>query len=166
MIKAELFLNGTLYKNIAIREFVQDSVEVLVKPITNNTLLTFKVTYPNDIIFEDSLTINADTPVFVGVLPEQTIPSTNLNNLVSLNPNNQLIDGYQETLTVDFDFEDLGYITLLLPTDHPELKSMSTSIQSFGVEAFSKTRVLIKLPNNANVQYIAYIYGQPLAGVS
>ena len=89
---AELYQDGKLTISFVKEDFENGCVTVDSLPIIEDTEFTFKVTYTNEAVHEESITVKAALPIFVGLLPKwkfgNVITWNYLEELASEEPNN------------------------------------------------------------------------------
>ena len=172
---AELQQNGEVIYMFTKEDFTDGCVTVDSLPITEDTEITFKVYYTNDTMREESKSIKCGFPVFVGLLPKwkfgYTITMDYLIELSKTGSNNEFLDQPKElnSFTFSYDFKDpeLQHPFVVIPADYPDLDSMVTQSQSFGIDAFDVIDMIpLTIPGiNKDVIYKVYIYRQALSSL-
>lgn len=176
---AEVYQGDKLIYTFTGENFIDGCVTVDSEAILEDTTFTFKVTYTNGIVYEETATIKCSMPVFVGLLPKWKAGTTvtmeyltqsckedtegTQNRFVSY------LDNLQ-SFSFKYKFEDaeLRHPYIVIPKSYPDLESMITKSQSFGVEAFN---VINDIPLTVegvdkDIIFKIYIYKQALSSLN
>ncbi len=176
---AELYQNGELIYTLTKDDFENGCVTVDSLPIYEDTEFTFKVIYTNGTVYEETATVKCSMPVFVGLLPKWKFGNTiTMDYLIELEnedlegTQNRFINGsdVMKSFTFTYKFEDpkLRHPFIVLPASYPDLDTMVTKSQSFGIEAFE---VIDMIPLQISgvekdIIYKMYIYKQALSSLN
>lgn len=176
---AELYQQGEIIYTFTKEQFEDGCVTVDSKPILEDTKFYFKVYYSNGAIHDDTATTRVSLPVFVGLLPKwkfaNTITMDYLKELETQDvkgTQNRFIDkgNNTEPITFFYEFEDahLRHPFIVLPADYPDLVTITTSNQKFGIEAFD---VIDMIPLHIDgvendVIFKIYVYKQALSSLN
>jgi len=115
--------------------------------ITSDATIKVVVTYTNGTTHEDTQTIKCSMPVFVGLLPKwktaNTITMDYLKELQTQDTEgtqNRFIECGPDVTSINFKYVfedvDLRHPFVVLPQSYPDLESLVTKSQRFGVDAF------------------------------
>lgn len=173
---AELFQEGIEDPifTFSKEDFEDGCVTVEVGPINEDTKVTIKVHYTNDTVIEDSKVIKCSLPVFVGSIEEwkqaNTITMDYLKILHEKDINkteNQFLSEISLPIIFNYNFEDANKrrLCLIVPKDFPDLESMSTTSQNFGIEAFDIVTLPLRILEEP-ILYRAYVYKQALVTIN
>lgn len=174
---AEVYQDGKLILTLTGEDFEDGCVTTDSLPIIEDTELTFKVTYTNSATHEESITVKAALPTFVGLLPKwkfgNTITWEYLEELVSEEPNNNKFinssdDLSQISINYNFRDSDLRHPFVVVPEKYPNLDNMSITSQKFGLESFDMINMIpLKVPEvEKDIIFKIYIYRQALSNLN
>ena len=174
---AELYQDGELTISFVKEDFENGCVTVDSLPIIEDTEFTFKVTYTNGAVHEESITVKVALPTFVGLLPKwkfgNVITWNYLEELASEEPNNnQFISSSNNLnqLSINYSFQDakLRRPFVVVPASYPDLDNMSTTSQKFGIDAFDVIDMIpLKVPGvEKDIIFKIYIYRQALSSLN
>lgn len=174
---AELYQDGELIISFVKENFENGCVTVDSLPIIEDTEFTFKVTYTNGAVHEESITVKVALPIFVGLLPKwkfgNVITWNYLEELASEEPNNnQFISSSNNLnqLSINYSFQDakLRHPFVVVPMSYPDLDNMSTTPQKFGIDAFDVIDMIpLKVPGvEKDIIFKIYIYRQALSSLN
>lgn len=174
---AELYQDGELIISFVKEDFENGCVTVDSLPIIEDTEFTFKVTYTNGAVHEESITVKVALPIFVGLLPKwkfgNVITWNYLEELASEEPNNnQFISSSNNLnqLSINYSFQDakLRHPFVVVPVSYPDLDNMSTTPQKFGIDAFDVIDMIpLKVPGvEKDIIFKIYIYRQALSSLN
>ena len=174
---AELYQDGKLTLSFVKEDFENGCVTVDSLPIMEDTEFTFKVTYTNEAVHEESITVKAALPIFVGLLPKwkfgNVITWNYLQELASEEPNNnQFINSSNNLnqISINYSFQDakLRHPFIVVPVSYPDLDNMSTTPQRFGIDAFDVIDMIpLKVPGvEKDIIFKIYIYRQALSSLN
>lgn len=115
-------------------------------------------------------------PIFIGMLPKwkfgHTISMDYLTQLSKEEPlANKFVssDSNVKSITYKYFFQDskLRHPFIVMPVNYPNLESMITKSQSFGIEAFESINMIpLTIEGIGDVIYKMYIYKQALASLN
>lgn len=176
---AELYQGDKLIATFTKEDFESGCITVNSEPILEDTTFIFRVHYSNGATHEDNATTKVALPVFVGLLPKwkfgNTVTMDYLKELVTQDTegtqNRFLNEGSDvKSFTFKYKFEDaeLRHPFIVIPASYPDLESMTTSSQKFGIEAFD---VINMIPLHIDgvekdVIFKQYIYKQALSSLN
>ncbi len=175
---AELFQDGKLIYSFTKEDFEETRcVKVDSEIMYADTEFTFKVTYINGAIHEETKTVKCSIPIFIGLLPKwkfgNTITFSYLQELaMEDNINNKFYsvgDDVQEILhKYDFQDKNLRHLFAVVPINYPDLEQMRIPSQQFGVEAFDIIDMIpLQIPTvPKDIIYKIYIYRQALSSAN
>lgn len=174
---AELYQDGKLTISFVKEDFENGCVTVDSLPIIEDTEFTFKVTYTNEAVHEESITVKAALPIFVGLLPKwkfgNMITWNYLEELASEEPNNnQFINSSNNLnqISINYSFQDakLRHPFIVVPVSYPDLDNMSTTPQRFGIDAFDVIDMIpLQIPGiEKDIIFKIYIYRQALSSLN
>lgn len=174
---AELYQDGKLTISFVKEDFENGCVTVDSLPIIEDTEFTFKVTYTNEAVHEESITVKAALPIFVGLLPKwkfgNMITWNYLEELASEEPNNnQFINSSNNLnqISISYSFQDakLRHPFIVVPVSYPDLDNMSTTPQRFGIDAFDVIDMIpLQVPGiEKDIIFKIYIYRQALSSLN
>lgn len=173
--RGELYQDDQLLGTFYPEDFTDGSLTVVSLPIFEDTTFKFKVTMENGVEHEDTSLTKVSQGVFVGILSRwysgYNVTYDYLEQLARTDPENntfepladdvlEIIHSYSFTTP-----EDLKQLIVAVPKDYPDLASIKTPAQDFGIEAFDIINdIPFVVPGvEENVIYKLYIYRQPLA---
>lgn len=175
----ELYQGDTLIKTFTDDDFKDGCVTIESNILTEDTDFTFRVTYTNEAIHEETFTVKCSLPVFVGLLPKwkfaNEITMDYLEELTSSDTtgtqNRFLTYGDNTTsITFKYSFEDseLRHPFIVVGESFPDLESMTTSSQSFNIEAFDVIDQisLVISETNQSALFKVYVYKQALSSLN
>ena len=174
---AQLFQNGKLIYTFTGDDFKNGCVTVDSESLLEDTKFVFKVTYTNGAIHEETATVKCYMPVFVGLLPKWKFGNTiTMDYLIKLceedteGTQNRFLnqaDPSLNSVTFKYVFEDaqLRHPFVVIPESYPNLTSMVTKSQSFGIDAFDViNNIPLSVPGvEQDIIFKVYIYRQALA---
>ena len=173
---AVLLQDDQLIYNLQGEDFKEGCITVDSKIITDDTVFTFRVTYTNGSMHEETATVKCKLPIFVGLLPKwktaSTISMDYLNQLCTEDiegTQNRFIDqeGDLTSITFKYVFEDsqLRHPFIVIPKSYPDLDTMITKSQSFEIEAFDTINDIPLVVEGAktDIIYKIYVYKEALA---
>lgn len=174
---AELYQDGKLIISFVKEDFENGCVTVDSLPIIEDTEFTFKVIYTNEAVHEESITVKAALPIFVGLLPKwkfgNVITWNYLKELASEEPNNnQFINSSNNLnqISINYSFQDtkLRHPFIVVPVSYPDLDNMSTTPQRFGIDAFDIIDMIpLQVPGvEKDIIFKIYIYRQALSSLN
>lgn len=174
---AELYQDGKLIISFVKEDFENGCVTVDSLPIIEDTEFTFKVIYTNEAVHEESITVKAALPIFVGLLPKwkfgNVITWNYLKELASEEPNNnQFINSSNNLnqISINYSFQDtkLRHPFIVVPVSYPDLDNMSTTPQRFGIDAFDVIDMIpLQVPGvEKDIIFKIYIYRQALSSLN
>ena len=174
---AELYQDGKLTISFVKEDFENGCVTVDSLPIIEDTEFTFKVIYTNEAVHEESITVKAALPIFVGLLPKwkfgNVITWNYLKELASEEPNNnQFINSSNNLnqISINYSFQDtkLRHPFIVVPVSYPDLDNMSTTPQRFGIDAFDVIDMIpLQVPGvEKDIIFKIYIYRQALSSLN
>lgn len=174
---AELYQDGELIISFVKEDFENGCVTVDSLPIIEDTEFTFKVTYTNGAVHEESIAVKVALPIFVGLLPKwkfgNVITWNYLEELASEESNNnQFISSSNNLnqLSINYSFQDakLRHPFVVVPVSYPDLDNMSTTPQKFGIDAFDVIDMIpLKVPGvEKDIIFKIYIYRQALSSLN
>lgn len=173
---AEIWQNGEVIYTLRKEDFEGGCVTVNGLPLTEDAEVTFKVYYTNGAVHEETKLVRCYLPVFVGLLPKwkfgNTITMDYLIELAKTGSNNAFLNHPYDlksfTFKYNFQDPDLRHPFVVLPIDYPDLDSMVTKSQSFGVDAFDIIDMLpLTVPGvEKDMIFKVYIYRQALSSLN
>lgn len=173
---AEIWQNGEVIYTLKKEDFENGCVTVDGLPLTEDAEVTFKVYYTNGAVHEETKLVRCYLPVFVGLLPKwqfgNTITMDYLIELAKTGSNNAFLNHPHdlETFTFKYNFQDpdLRQPFVVLPIDYPNLESMVTQSQRFGIDAFDVIDMIpLTVPGvEKDMIFKVYIYKQALSSLN
>lgn len=174
---AELYQDGELIVSFVKEDFENGCVTADSLPIIEDTEFTFKVTYTNGAVHEESITVKVALPTFVGLLPKwkfgNVVTWNYLEELASEEPNNnQFINDSNNLnqISINYSFQDvkLRHPFVVVPVSYPDLDNMSTTSQKFGLDAFDVIDMIpLQVPGvEKDIIFKIYIYRQALSSLN
>lgn len=176
---AELYQGDKLIHTFTKEDFENGCVTIDSEPILEDTTFRFVVNYSKGIVHDDEAITKVSLPVFVGLLPKwkfgNTITMDYLKELETQDTegtqNRFLNEGSDlESFSFTYKFEDaeLRHPFIVMPADYPDLDTMTTSSQKFGIEAFD---VINMIPLHVDgvekdIIFKQYIYKQALSSLN
>lgn len=175
----EVYQGEELIYTLVKENFEDGCITLQSKQIFEDTNFTFKVSYSNGAVHEDTATTKVTMPIFVGLLPKwkpaHTITMDYLKQLEQEDAdgtqNRFLTYGNDLTsITFKYVFTDpqLRHPFVVMPADYPDLEKMTTDVQKFEIEAF-ETIDMIPLHIEGvedDVIYKIYVYKQALSSMN
>lgn len=176
---AELYQNDELIYTIQKSELEDGCITLDSLPLQEDTTFTAKVYYTNGVVHESSAVVKCYLPVFVGLLPQFKFGNTiTMDYLIQLS--NEDSEGTQnrflnygkdlESFTFKYVFQDseLRHPFIVIPESYPDLESMTTKSQSFGIDAFEVIDMIpLSVPGvEEDIIYKIYIYKQALSSLN
>lgn len=173
---AQLFQNDKVIYTFTGDDFKDGCITVDSESLLEDAEFKFKVTYTNGSVHEQTATVKCYMPVFVGLLPKWKTGSTiTMDYLIQLCEED--MDGTQDrfinyggdlkSFTFKYVFTDasLRHPFIVLPESYPNLETMVTKSQSFGVDAFNViNNIPLKVPGvEKDIIFKIYIYKEALA---
>lgn len=188
---SELYQNGELIYTLKKEDFENGCVTVDSLPLLGDAEFTFKVYYTNGSLHEETKIVKCYQPIFVGLLPKWKFANTiTFDYLIELckedeaGTQNRFLnykedyvvkpeEGYGKDLksfTFEYIFRDpkLRHPFVVMPADYPDLESMTTNSQSFGIEAFDVIDLIpLQVPGVENdILFKIYVYRQALSNLN
>lgn len=175
---AELFQDGKLIYSFTKEDFEETRcVKVDSEIMYADTEFTFKVTYINGAIHEETKIVKCSIPIFIGLLPKwkfgNTVTFQYLQELaIEDTINNKFYsvgDDVQEILhKYDFQDKNLKHLFAVVPISYPNLEQMRIPSQQFEVEAFDVIDMIpLQIPTvPKDIIYKIYIYRQALSSAN
>lgn len=176
---AELYQNGELIYTLQKEDFEDGCVTVDSLPLQTDAEFTFKVYYTNGSVHEVSETVKCYMPVFVGLLPKWKTASTiTMDYLVQLckedpdGTQNRFLNQGKDlsSFTFRYQFQDpqLRHPFIVIPESYPNLESMVTSSQKFGIDAFDVVNMIpLSVPGvEEDIIFKIYVYRQALSSLN
>ena len=173
--KGELYQDEQLIGTFYPEDFTEGNLIVVSLPIFKDTTFKFKVTMENGVEYEDTSLTKVSQGVFVGILSRwysgYNVTYDYLEQLALEDPENNTfkpLAGDMLEIIHSYNFttpNDLKQLVVAVPKDYPDLASIKTPAQDFGIEAFDIINdIPFIVPGvEENVIYKLYIYRQPLA---
>ena len=173
--KGELYQDEQLIGTFYPEDFTEGNLTVVSLPIFKDTTFKFKVTMENGVEHEDISLTKVSQGVFVGILSRwysgYNVTYDYLEQLALEDPENNTfkpLAGDMLEIIHSYNFttpNDLKQLVVAVPKDYPDLASIKTPAQDFGIEAFDIINdIPFIVPGvEENVIYKLYIYRQPLA---
>ena len=173
---AQVYQNGKIIYTFTGSDFEEGCITVNSEPLTEDAEIVFKVTYTNGSVHEETATVKCYVPVFVGLLPKWKTGNTITMDYL-IQSCEEDIDGTQnrfinyggdlKSFTFKYSFTDaaLRHPYVVLPASYPDLDSMVTKSQSFGVDAFNViNQIPLTVPGmESDTIFKIYIYKEALA---
>lgn len=175
---AELFQDGKLIFSFTKEDFEETRcITVDSEIMYADTEFTFKVTYINGAVHEETKIVKCSIPIFIGLLPKwkfgNTITFSYLQELaMEDNINNKFYsvgNNVQEILhKYDFQDKNLKHLFAVVPISYPNLEQMRIPSQQFEVEAFDVIDMIpLQIPTvPKDIIYKIYIYRQALSSAN
>lgn len=175
---AELFQDGKLIFSFTKEDFEETRcITVDSEIMYADTEFTFKVTYINGAVHEETKIVKCSIPIFIGLLPKwkfgNTVTFQYLQELaIEDNINNKFYsvgDNVQEILhKYDFQDKSLKHLIAVVPISYPDLEQMRIPSQQFEVEAFDVIDMIpLQIPTvPKDIIYKIYIYRQALSSAN
>lgn len=173
---AQLFQNDKLIYTFTGDDFKNGCITVDSEPLLEDTIFKFKVTYTNGAVHEESASVKCYMPVFIGLLPKWKPGHTiTMDYLIQLceedteGTQNRFINQIEDFKSIKFNykFEDstLRHPFVVIPETYPNLDTMVTKSQSFGIDAFDViNNIPLRVPGvDHDIIFKVYIYKQALA---
>lgn len=176
---AELYQNDQLIYTLQKEDFDNGCVTVDSLPLYEDAKFTFKVYYTNGAVHEVDKMVKCYMPVFVGLLPKWKTASTiTMDYLIQLCKED--IEGTQNrflnygkdlvSCTFKYVFQDpqLRHPFIVVPESYPNLESMTTSSQKFGIDAFDVINMIpLSVPGvEQDIIFKIYVYRQALSSLN
>ena len=176
--RTELYQQGNIIGTFTKEQFVDGYLTVDSEPILEDTEFTFKVYCSDGAIYEATAFVKVMLPIFVGLLPKWKFASTitmdylkELELQDSEGTQNRFIRKVNDKLPIKFayKFQDpqLRHQFIVLPVEYPDLVSLTTSTQRFGIEAFD---IIDQIPLHIDglendIIFKIYVYRQALSNL-
>lgn len=173
---AQLFQNDKLIYTFTGDDFKNGCITVDSEPLLEDTVFKFKVTYTNGAVHEETASVKCYMPVFIGLLPKWKSGHTiTMDYLIQLceedteGTQNRFINQIEDFKSIKFNykFEDstLRHPFVVIPETYPNLDTMVTKSQSFGIDAFDViNNIPLRVPGvDHDIIFKVYIYRQALA---
>ena len=173
---AQLFQNDKLIYTFTGDNFKNGCITIDSEPLLEDTIFKFKVTYTNGAVHEELASVKCYMPVFIGLLPKWKSGNTiTMDYLIQLceedteGTQNRFINQIEDFKSIKFNyrFEDptLRHPFVVIPETYPNLNTMVTKSQSFGVDAFDViNNIPLSVPGvEKDIIFKVYIYRQALA---
>ena len=175
---AELLQDGQIIANFTKEDFDNNkSITVTSNPIYNDSEFTFRVTYINGAIHEETKITKCSIPIFIGTLPKwkfaNTVTYSYLQGLCDEDEiNNKFYsegDDISEILhKYDFTGKELKHLFVVVPTKYPDLYQMRIPSQQFDMEAFDIIDMIpLQIPGvPKDIIYKMYVYRQAISSAN
>lgn len=176
---AQLYQNGELIYTFEKDAFEDGCITVDSLPLFEDAEFTFRVTYTNGSVHEETKTVKCYMPVFVGLLPKWKFGNViTMDYLIELckeddeGTQNRFLNYGKDltSFTFKYKFQDpqLRHPFIVLPTDYPDLDTMVTKSQSFGRDAFDIIdKIPLKVPGvEKDIIFKVYVYRQALSSLN
>lgn len=176
---AEVLQGDTVIATFYSEDFVDGCITLDSNPILDNTDFTFRVYYTNEAMHEVIETVYCHMPVFIGLLPKweqaNTLTMARLMELASADDaktQNQFVNAGEtvKSLTFKYQFQDaeLRHPFIVLPATYPDLDTMVTKSQSFGIDAFDIINMIPMTITGLDddVIYKIYVYKEALSSLN
>lgn len=176
---AELYQNGELIYTFRREDFENGCITVDSLPLVEDAEFTFKVYYTNGSIHEETKVVKCYLPVFVGLLPKWKFGTTvTMDYLIQLckedtkGTQNRFLNYGKDlkSFTFKYEFTDpqLRHPFIVLPSSYPNLDTMVTKSQSFGLDAFDVIDMIpLSVPGvEKDIIFKIYIYRQALSSLN
>lgn len=174
---AEIFQNGKLIASLTKEDFENRCVVINSEPIVSDTEITFRVTYVNGAVHEDTKVTKCSIPIFIGTLPKwkfaNTVTYAYLQELCQEDNINNMFyskgDDVQEiTHQYDFSGRELKHLFVVVPEKYPDLYQMRIPSQQFDLDAFDVIDLIpLQIPNvPKDVIYKMYVYRQAISSAN
>lgn len=176
---AELYQNGELLYTFEKEAFKDGCITVDSLPLVEDSEFTFKVYYTNGAVHEETKTVKCYLPVFVGLLPKWKFGNTiTMDYLIELckedskGTENRFLNYGKDlqSFTFKYSFTDpsLRHPFIVLPSSYPDLETMVTKSQSFGIDAFDVIDMIpLQVPGvEKDIIFKMYIYRQALSSLN
>lgn len=176
--QAEVYQDDEIIYTFSKEDFKSACITVDSQPILKNTKFTFKVYYTNGAYHEVSTSTLCSYLLFIGLLPKWKFANTitmeylkELQDSDNEGTQNRFFSIGQDfsTITFKYKFQDseLRAPFVVIPEVYPNLESMSTQAQEFGIDAFE---VINKIPLTIegvpdDIIYKIYVYKQALSSL-
>lgn len=176
--RTELYQQGNIIGTFTKEQFVDGYLTVDSEPILEDTEFTFKVYCSDGAIYEATAFVKVMLPIFVGLLPKwkfaNTITMDYLKELElqdSEGTQNRFIRKVNDKLPIKFTYKfqdpQLRHQFIVLPVEYPDLVSLTTSTQRFGIEAFD---IIDQIPLHIDglendIIFKIYVYRQALSNL-
>ena len=173
---AQLFQNDKLIYTFTGDDFKNGCITIDSEPLLEDTIFKFKVTYTNGAVHEELASVKCYMPVFIGLLPKWKSGNTiTMDYLIQLceedteGTQNRFINQIEDFKSIKFNyrFEDptLRHPFVVIPETYPNLNTMVTKSQSFGIDAFDViNNIPLRVPGvDHDIIFKIYIYRQALA---
>lgn len=173
---AELLQNDELIYSFTKDDFKDGCITVDSKALTEDATFTFRVSYTNGSVHEETATVKCYMPVFVGLLPKWKTGSTiTMDYLIQLcdedteGTQNRFINQGEDLKAITFKYvfedADLRHPFVVIPETYPNLDTMVTKSQSFGLDAFNIiNNIPLTVPGvGKDIIFKIYIYKEALA---
>lgn len=171
---AELYQGNTLIASFTKDDFTSDRcVTIMSEPLTEDTDFTFRVTYINGAVHEETKIVKCSMPIFIGLLPKwkfgNTITYEYLQEQAAADDTNNKFyheGGDEIIITHKYNFTDksLMHLMAVVPESYPDLYQMRIPSQQFEKEAFDIIDMIpFRIPGvEKDIIYKIYIYRQAL----
>ena len=176
--RTELYQQGNIIGTFTKEQFIDGYLTVDSEPILEDTEFTFKVYCSDGAIYEATAFVKVMLPIFVGLLPKwkfaNTITMDYLKELElqdSEGTQNRFIRKVNDTSPIKFTYKfqdpQLRHQFIVLPVEYPDLVSLTTSTQRFGIEAFD---IIDQIPLHIDglendIIFKIYVYRQALSNL-
>ena len=176
--RTELYQQGNIIGTFTKEQFIDGYLTVDSEPILEDTEFTFKVYCSDGTIYEATAFVKVMLPIFVGLLPKWKFASTitmdylkELELQDSEGTQNRFIRKVNDKLPIKFTYKfqdpQLRHQFIVLPVEYPDLVSLTTSTQRFGIEAFD---IIDQIPLHIDglendIIFKIYVYRQALSNL-
>lgn len=176
--KAEVYQQDQLIYTLTKEQFADGCLTVNSKPILEDTQFTFKVYYTSGSVHDVTASTTLRYPVFVGLLPKWKAASTitmdylkELESKDTTGTQNRFVNKENDTDSITFKYKfsdaELKHMFLVIPTIYPDLVSLTTPAQRFGLEAFDIINIIPLYIEGAkyDMTFKIYVYRQTLSSL-
>lgn len=175
---AELFQDGKLVESFDKEMFEFDRcITFESDPIVKDTEFTFRVTYVNGAVHEETKITKCSIPIFIGLLPKwkfgNTVTYQYLMELAEEDKiNNKFYSESKEVTSIthqyNFTDKDLKHLFVVVPKDYPDLVKVQIPSQQFDIEAFDVIDMIpLQIPGTTkDTIYKMYIYRQAISSAN
>ncbi len=176
---AELLQNGVVIATLHGDDFENGCITMDSEPLDTDAEFIFRVYYRNGAVHEETEVVKCYMPVFVGLLPKWKFGNTiTMDYLIEIC--NEDLEGTKNrflnygknlrSFTFKYQFRDsqLRHPFVVLPADYPNLDTMVTKSQSFGIDAFDVIDMIpLQIPGvDRDVIFKVYIYRQAISSLN
>lgn len=175
---AELFQDGKLIFSFTKEDFEETRCITIDSEIMYaDTEFTFKVTYINGAVHEETKIVKCSIPIFIGLLPKwkfgNTVTYSYLQELCDEDGiNNKFYSKGNDVSEIvhnyDFTEKNLKHLFVVVPEKYPDLYQMRIPSQQFDIEAFDVINMIpLQIPGvPKDVIYKMYVYRQAISSAN